>query len=304
MRGAGLLGGSSLLGLGGAGAAALGAATVIGGLGGSDTPSIPPTVDDDGPIVIGGHVAGPDDSQITITGTGQPGSDVVVQIGDEVVETSPDPNGGWTATFTGDDFPADGAYDVAVTVTEPDGTETVLDGPDVVIDTAPPDTTLLDSAVDTGDIINAQAFDAGFEATGAGELGADLSVTIDGTGHDSVVDDTGDWTVTFAPGDVPPGERTTDVVVVSTDDCGNTTKITETVEIDTVPHPLDVDAGRIGGDGTVNAQEMSDGFAITGPRRRGHRERDDPRGDAKCRDRHRRAVGCQFRCRRSAAGHV
>ncbi|QFT92449.1 hypothetical protein FIU86_06315 [Roseovarius sp. THAF9] len=265
MLGADLLGGSSLLGLGGAGAAGLGAVAVVGGLGDEDGPGrVAPTVDDNGPIVIGGDDAGPDDSPITITGTATPGSDVVVQIGDEVIETTSDSSGDWTVTFEGDDFPDDGDHTVNVAVTEPNGTETGLTGPDVVIDTTPPGTSLLDGTVDTGDIVNAEEYDAGFEITGEGEVGASVSVTIDGTTHETLVDDAGTWSVTFAPGDVSTGEYTTDVVVVSTDAYGNTTTISETVEIDTVPHPIGVNADSVGGDGTVNAAEMAGGFAVTG----------------------------------------
>ncbi len=173
-------------------------------LGGSGR--IAPTVDDNGPIVIGGDDAGPGNNPIIITGTATPGSDVVVQIGDEVIESTSDDNGDWTVTFDGDDFPEDGDYAVDVTVTEPDGTETGLTGPNVVIDTTPPDTSLLEGAVDTGDIVNAEEYDAGFEITGEGDPGASVSVTIESTTHETVVDGSGSWAVTFAPGDVPTGE--------------------------------------------------------------------------------------------------
>ncbi len=54
------------------------------------------------------------------------------------------------------------------------------------------------------------------------------------------------------------------MVVVSSDAYGNTTRISETVEIDTVPHPIGVNANGVGGDGTVNAAEMAGGLAVTG----------------------------------------
>lgn len=265
MLGAGLLGGSGLLGIGGAGAAAVGAAAVIGGLDGSDTPTrIEPSVNEPGPIIIGGDDAGPDDSPITISGTAQPGSDIVVEIGGEVIGTTADGSGDWDVTFEGEDYPVDGTHEVAVTVTEPDGRVTDLDGPTVVIDTTPPDTSVLNGTVDTGDVVNAEEYDAGFEITGEGEPGATIAVTIDETTHETIVDDTGGWSVTFVAGDVEPGERTTDVTVVSSDAYGNSTTITEAIEIDTIPHPLQVNASSVEGDGTINAAELSDGFAITG----------------------------------------
>ena len=266
MLGAGLLAGSGLLGAAGAGAAALGVAAVVGGDGsdgGGGTPRIEPTVNEPGPIVIGGDDAGPDESPITITGTADPDSTVLVQIGDEEIETTANDDGEWSVTFEGGDFPADGTYDVVVTVTEDDGMVTVLDGPSVVIDTTPPETSVLEGTVDTGDVVNAEEYDAGFEITGSGEEGAVISVTIDGTTHETVVVD-GTWSVTFDAGEVQSGERTTDVTVVSRDAYGNSTTITETLEIDTIPHVLTINENTIEGDGLVNFEDARDGIQITG----------------------------------------
>lgn len=269
MLGAGLLGGSGLLGAAGAGAAGLGAAALIGGGGGggSDVPvvtRIEPGVNEEGPIVIGGDDAGPDTTPVTITGQADPDSTVVVTIGDETVETTSDENGEWDVEFSGEDFPEDGDYEVIVTVTETDGTETVLDGPQVIIDTTPPATDVQQGTVDTGDVVNAEEYEAGFDITGTGEVDANISVTIDGTTHETTVGGDGTWSVTFHAGDVTAGERTTDVVVVSTDAYNNTTTITETLEIDTIPHVLTINETTIEGDGLVNADDASDGIQITG----------------------------------------
>src|SRR6056297_1074934 len=269
MLGAGLLGGSGLLGAAGAGAAGLGAAALIGGGGGggSDVPvvtRIEPGVNEEGPIVIGGDDAGPDTTPVTITGQADPDSTDVVTIGDETIETTSDENGEWDVEFSGEDFPEDGDYEVIVTVTETDGTETVLDGPQVIIDTTPPATDVQQGTVDTGDVVNAEEYEAGFDITGTGEVDANISVTIDGTTHETTVGDDGTWSVTFHAGDVTAGERTTDVVVVSTDAYNNTTTITETLEIDTIPHVLTINETTIEGDGLVNADDASDGIQITG----------------------------------------
>ncbi|MEO1138255.1 MAG: Ig-like domain-containing protein [Pseudomonadota bacterium] len=271
MLGAGALGGAGLLGLAGAGAAAVGVATVVGdddegggGPGPNGPTRIEPTVNETGTVTIGGDDVDPQSETITITGTADPDSTVVVVIGDEQVETAADDQGTWEVTFEGDDFPDDGAYEVVVTVTETDGMVTVLDGPDVTIDTTPPDTFVLDGTVDAGDVINAEEYEQGIEISGTGETGSTIEVTVEGVTHSTVVNSSGEWSVTYVAGELPTGEYTTEVTVVASDILGNTTTLSEQLEIDTVPHPLEVDTDRVEGDGVINAAERSDGFAITG----------------------------------------
>jgi len=249
----GLLGGGAGIGLGPLGVGA----GLVGGLVGGGGGGIRATVDNpDATLKIGGN----DDAEITITGTAEPGSEVVVMIGDEEVTVISNDDGVWTATFDGTDFPADGDYAVAVSVTEPDGTVVDLTGPMVLIDTIAPELDITDG---TDSVVNAVAHEDGVTISGTGEAGASISVVIEGVEHTTMVTEGGTWRVTFDSSEVSTGELTTSVTVVSADDFGNATTVTETLTIDTIAPDLGFDAVQVG-DNTVNADESSAGFDLTG----------------------------------------
>lgn len=262
MLGAGILGGSSLLGLGAAGAAAAVAGSqIIGGGDGGGPARIPPSVDQKGEIAVGGDGA---DTSIDISGGGQPGATVDVTIGDKTEETTVDEDGKWDVTFEGDGFPEDGTHDVVVDVTEPDGTDTTLTGPTVVIDTTPPDAAVTEGTVSTDDLFNAEEYAGGVEIAGTGEAGASIAVTVDGIVRETVVAEDETWSVTYEPGILPEGDYVADMTVVATDEAGNTTSLSDSVRIDTIPNDLTIDLATIEGDGVVNGDEADAGIDITG----------------------------------------
>ena len=264
MLGAGLLAGGGLLGVGGAGAAGLAAAAAVGGgdSGGGGRARIEPVVNEDGVVTVAGDDV--DDPSISITGRAEPGSEVVVTIGDEEIATEADDQGDWEVTFEGDTFPGDGTHPVVVVVTEPDGTETTLAGPDVVIDLTPPDIAVEEGTQAVGHVVNLVDHEDGVEISGSGEPGAGIVVVVDGVEAQTVVDDAGAWQVVFDPTDLPGGEREAQVTITATDGFGNTTVVTDVLEIDTVPHPISINAGAVGGDGVVNFDEAAGGVEITG----------------------------------------
>lgn len=262
MLGAGIFGGSGLLGAAGAGAAAVAASSVVAGDDGKAT--IQPEVTQKGDIVIGGDDAGPNETPIVISGQAQPGSTVNVTIGIEVVEATVQQDGTWEAVFEGAEFPADGQYVVDVVVINPAGNETQLSGPNVVIDLTPPQITVDGGQFGQGVFINAEVAAQGFEITGTGEAGTSIAVSVAGLTHQTVVDENGNWSIGFHPGELPEGDYQSTVTIIGTDPAGNTTTITRTLDVDTVAHPLEIATSSIEGDGVVNADEMADGLSITG----------------------------------------
>jgi len=265
MLGAGLLAGGGLLGVGGAGAAGLAAAAVVGGGdsgGDGGRARIEPAVNEDGVVTVAGDDV--DDPSISITGRAEPGSEVVVTIGDKEIVTEADDQGDWAVNFEDDTFPGDGTHPVVVVVTEPDGTETTLDGPEVVIDLTPPDIAVEEGTQAVGHVVNLVDHEDGVEISGSGEAGAGILVVVDGVEAQTVVDDAGAWQVVFDPADLPGGEREAQVTITATDGFGNTTVVTDVLDIDTVPHPISINAGAVGGDGVVNFDEAAGGVEITG----------------------------------------
>ncbi|WP_246162137.1 Ig-like domain-containing protein [Roseovarius faecimaris] len=270
MLGAGLLGGSGLLGalgIGGAGLVTAGVLTDDGGGGGGAFPPIAPVTEpavDDTPIVIGGDDVDPETEGFGINGVAEPGSEVCVDINGIQVITTAGEDGTWEAIFTGDTFPEDGEYNATVLIKAPDGTETPLDGPQVIIDTTPPETAFGETTVTTDDLVNLEEYNDGVAVSGTGEVGATIVTTIEGISHETVVGGDGTWSVIYAPGELPTGEYDTTVTVISSDSYGNTTTISEDFRVDTLPHPIAINADTVEGDGVVNFVEASDGVTITG----------------------------------------
>ncbi|MCX7564766.1 Ig-like domain-containing protein [Sulfitobacter sp. F26169L] len=262
MLGAALLGGSGLFGSGAAIAAGLGGAAVLGSMsgGGDDGPADPYVNDEESNVVIGGDDA---DESLTITGGGEPGDDVTVTVGDKTVGTVIDDDGKFEAVFDGENFPDDGVYDSTVTVTNGDGDETDLGGPSFEIDTTAPEIVFTSGTESTGDFFNEASFAEGVTITGTGEAGATLDVTINGNTQSTVVGEDGGWTVSWEAGAFEAGEYTTGVTVVATDSFGNSGSYTETLVIDTVTS-VTVDTAAIGGDGTINGVEHTDGVSFSG----------------------------------------
>ncbi len=267
MLAAGLLGASGL-GAAGLGAAGLGAAALLGlgdgdgggGSGGGGGGWNAPTVDNpDAETNIGGD----DDPRIVITGTGNPGSEVVVVIGEDTVIGVSDDDGVWDVIFEGDDFPDDGIYeDVDVTVTDPNGTVTDLDGPSFAIDTVPPAVEATSGTTSVGDLFNGEGYDAGVAVSGTAEIGSIVTLTIGDWSGAVTVGDSGTWTIAIDGTTLPAGEYTSGITITATDSFGNSTVLTDSIEIDTVPHPLTIDA--VTGDALVNGAEADAGFEITG----------------------------------------
>ncbi|MCR8549397.1 Ig-like domain-containing protein [Salipiger sp. P9] len=274
LLGAGMMGGAGM------GAAVLGGAALLGAVGGGDSGDgsgggtggggddggsdggawIPPTVNDANiPIVVGGT----DDPRIVITGTGTPGSTVTVTIGTATGQAVVDSDRTWEVVFEEDNIPEDGTYDdVNVTVVEPDDTVTDLDGPDVTVDLTPPDLEIVDGTVSVGDIVNAEDYQDGVTVDGTAEVGSTVQINLGDYSETVVVGDDGHWSFTFDGTVVTEGEYVTDITVSATDPYGNTTVVTDALDIDTVPHPLTIDP--VAGDDLVNAAEAEEGFAITG----------------------------------------
>ena len=245
-----------------AGAAVVGGAAVIGGGGGGGGSSAAaPFVND---AETTGTVGGDDAvEQIIVTGGGEPGSDVVVTIGDKDVTTIIGEDGTFEAVFEGDNFPEDGDHEAEVVVTT-DGTEAVLDGPTFIIDTTAPTVTLSQGTQSVGDFFNGEAFADGVTLAGNGEAGASVDVTIAGITRSTTVAEDGTWSVTFETGTLQGGEYESDVLISTSDQYGNTSTSTETLVVDTVAPTVAVTSGTQSVGDSFNAASFAGGVTLNG----------------------------------------
>lgn len=75
-------------------------------------------------------------------------------------------DGNWSATFDSTEMPDDGVYAAEVTVTDPQGNIFDLAGPNVDIDTTPPDLAITGGTESTGDLVNADLREDGATISG------------------------------------------------------------------------------------------------------------------------------------------
>ncbi|WP_150952907.1 choice-of-anchor G family protein, partial [Microbacterium testaceum] len=143
-----------------------------------------------------------DVSDVTISGTGEPGAEITVSIpGQEDQTDTVDETGAWTVTFP--DLPV-GEYTATATQdvdqTTADVTFAVVEAPDVAILTPTPDQIFVVPGAD--DVIDVTV-------TGTGSPGSEVDVTVDGETQTVTVTPEGTWTATFE--DLPIGDYTAEV---------------------------------------------------------------------------------------------
>jgi large repetitive protein len=264
----GLLGGAGGLG---AAAAVVGGAAVIGGGGGGGTSGgggdggdggtrRPPTVDDQNADPL---TTNTDEPSISVTGTGEPGDSVEVTIGGVTETTVIGEDGTWSVTYPTDGLPGDGTHTTEVVVTQPDGTQHDLTGPAFVIDMTPPDVETSFGTTAQNDVENLEEYANGVSLGGTGEVGAEISVVINGHTQTTTVGANGNWAVTFTQNQIPGGDyHELPAVITATDPLGNQTVLNQAIAIDTVPHPIRVNS--VAGDNLVNLAEKDGGFAVAG----------------------------------------
>ncbi|ETW13456.1 hypothetical protein ATO8_05486 [Roseivivax marinus] len=201
---------------------------------------------------------------VTLTGAGEPGATVVVEMNGASRTVTVAADGSWAVDFDATDLP-EGEQIVTIRATAIDAagnTETAEGEIDV-------DTLVRNFAIDGGiggadGVVNAAERAAGLTVTGTTEPGATVTLSLNGTTAEAEVAADGSWTATFPSGGVPRGELTATLDATSTDRAGNTETVTRAVVIDTVAGTLTIDPDPVESDDIVNAAEASDGVVLTG----------------------------------------
>ncbi|OUS35462.1 hypothetical protein A9Q94_12890 [Rhodobacterales bacterium 56_14_T64] len=259
-----LLGGAGAAGA--AGAAVLGGAAVLsGGGGGGDgggSDTTPPTVDitsgtqSTGDIVNAAEHSG----NPVITGTGEPGATVTLEINGTSRTTTVANDGSWSMAFDSSEI-LTGEYNTNIAVTTTDIAGNSATSTDVlVVDTVGP--LIAVETVETDDVINAAEASDGVLLSGVGEAGASIEVTFQGETRTTTVAGDGSWSVSYAASTIAAGTYDSTVNVTSVDAVGNSSTYSHTVRVDTET-AVTLDATQAG-DGIINGAEHSAGVTLTG----------------------------------------
>jgi hypothetical protein len=255
-----------LAGGGGVGAAAAigGGALLVGGLGsgggsGSGGGRTPPTVDPQSKGTVTTNTTNP---SLPVSGTGVPGDKVDVTVGGRTQTTTIGTDGTWSVRFPATNMPADGTHTATVVVTPPNLPPINLTGPIFLIDLTPPPIVAETGTKSVGHVENKDAYADGVTISGSSEAGATIRVQIGTHTQTTTVGANGKWSVNFTQTQVQGGEYEVPVSITATDINGNVTVKTETLVVDTVPHPISFDS--VTGDNRVNLIESQSGLTVTG----------------------------------------
>ncbi len=236
----------------------------------TDTRTI--TIDTGTDVTIGSSQFGGDNIEsgseaangIVLTGTAEAGARVAVTFDGITRTVTADGNGNWTASWTAGEV-RPGQYDMTVTVTATDlagNTDTASH--QVRVDTVvqPFTSNIVPTGADT--VVNKVEADAGLTVTGTVEAGSTVMVKLaNGTSIAATVNGT-TWSAVIPANQIPAGESTVPMTATATDAVGNTSILTQQVQIDTVVRNFARTGGTIGGDGVLNALEVASGLTLQG----------------------------------------
>ncbi len=196
---------------------------------------------------------------VTVTGTFEPGSSVVVTWGTVVKTAAPvGADGKWSVTFLSSEVPADGSRSISVSATDVAGNSTMVSTPPIVIDTVAPNALGVQLAFDTG-------------------LSSTDGITKDGTVNISNLETNGDWEYSINSGTtwisgsdssfgLGQGVYEANTVLVRQKDAaGNisaSSAITRKLVVDT--SALGLSISQVASDGVVNIAEQASGVTVSG----------------------------------------
>lgn len=211
------------------------------------------------PIAINGVISGAEaDAGVTITGTTEAGSAVTVKLG-HASRAATVTGTTWSVTFDAADIP-EGQYQSSITATATDAAgNTATTSDQVYVDTiVDPLTSAAPTEASAADLA------AGLTLTGTSEIGSSVEITIGGVTRAASVNGAGDWSVTFAAGEIANGEYEATASITAVDAQGNTRTITDSFTVDTAADVPLVTAYSKGGTGVrgVSVADTNDDLSV------------------------------------------
>ncbi|EOC1698797.1 Ig-like domain-containing protein [Cronobacter dublinensis] len=197
------------------------------------------------------------------TGVSGSGQTVTVQLGNQTYTTTAGADGGWSVTVPASQLQTlpTGQTPVVVTVTDGAG-NSASSNTTVTVDTTPP-TLSLYTLTDDGKL-NAQELTTDQVLSGnSSEAGQTVTVTLNGQTYTTTTGSDGNWQITLPAADLgalSPGANP--VVVTTTDAAGNTTTVTDAIDVKTAQPSVTVTP--FTGDNVLDAAEIKTAQPLQG----------------------------------------
>ncbi len=195
---------------------------------------------------------------VVLSGTVNPAAPgVVVSWGGFTTTDATVSGGTWSVTVPAAQVPSTSANVVAAIVGSPE----IFASLPVTVDVTPPAPPVI-GIVEGDDIVSVLERTDGVAVSGTAEAGSTVRVTWGTTSKEDTVDGNGNWSVGFAPGEIPPAGPGT-VTAVATDAAGNAgSPASRPVTVD--PPFAAPTINTVEGDDIVNAVERADGVTLGG----------------------------------------
>jgi hypothetical protein len=201
---------------------------------------------------------------LTVSGSVEPYSSVRVTIGGASYTSSAGSDGAWSIDVPSGALPrGEGSVNATVAATDLAGNVATLTET-VTYDTLVNELSM-DNSVGGDGVFNAQEMStSGVVLTGNVEAGSTVFVTVEGVTHEASVDVHGNWSATYAPGELAGGEYTASVSIAVTDAAGNTDTETATFDIDTIGQAPMIEGyfRSVDGISSVAVQESADNVSV------------------------------------------
>ncbi len=180
-------------------------------------------------------------SGLTIGGTVEPGSSVMVKLGDGIYHAASVTNGSWTYTFSASEVTQGDLHSMPITAVATDayGNVSAPITSNVSVDTLVSNFAITytdTSSVVADSVLNGAEAQSGLRIGGTVEAGSTVMVKLgDGSYHQASVSN-GTWTYTFPPGDVTQGDlHAMPITAIATDAYGNVSQtLSSNVAVDTL----------------------------------------------------------------------
>jgi large repetitive protein len=218
-------------------------------------------------VLNGGEAA----QGLTIGGTVEAGSTVMVKLGDGSYHAATVTNGSWTYTFASTEVTQGDLHSMQITAVATDAYGNVsapISSP-VLVDTLVSNFahTHSDTSSNLADaILNKVEAQSGLTVGGTVEAGSTVMVKLDNGSYHAATVTNGSWSYTFAPGEISAGDmHSVKLTAVATDAYGNVSApITSNVLVDTLVSNLQSTTPMLAGDGILNANEAAAGMVVSG----------------------------------------